>query len=300
MARRFCLDETANRRIIDGETVTFVVRSPVTSIAERRVTFSIRKRAIRIVTNRDSNEIFIVGVDYQNTEGGLVAFRPRPPVRTLARFLVFHADTVAFANRRARGHVFHARTVTVISTRLETLVTHALVRSHALPVFAPVLARWRTAEFFRPDETFPTLANIRRYAGAVVTRHADGFAPIVRVLLEPVVASANIGLRARAVRAILIANRFTARDDRVHDHFVLLRGHIDHPISLDAVASVGRCAMAARLARKLADWLAHVAHRVVSCRSVAVVTRAHVGRRTRPVHASFLAHRFAHVPGVIR
>lgn len=164
------------------------------------------------------NEIFIVGVDYQNTEGGLVAFRPRPPVRTLARFLVFHADTVAFANRRARGHVFHACTVTVISTRLETLVTHALVRSHALPVFAPVLARWRTAEFFRPNETFPTLANIRRYAGAVVTRHADGFAPIIRVLLEPVVASANIGLRARAVRAILIANRFTARDDRVHDH----------------------------------------------------------------------------------
>lgn len=185
-----------------------------------RINSSFKKSFPRAYTDTiySPNEIFIVGVDYQNTEGGLVAFRPRPPVRTFARFLVFHADTVAFANRRARGHVFHARTVTVISTRLETLVTHALVRSHALPVFAPVLARWRTAEFFRPNETFPTLANIRRYAGAVVTRHADGFAPIVRVLLEPVVASANIGLRARAVRAILIANRFTARDDRVHDH----------------------------------------------------------------------------------
>lgn len=37
-----CLDETANQRVVDGETVTLVVRRPVTSIAERRVTFSIR------------------------------------------------------------------------------------------------------------------------------------------------------------------------------------------------------------------------------------------------------------------
>lgn len=69
---------------------------------------------------------------------------------------------------------------------------------------------------------------------------------------------------------------------------------------MEAVASVGRCAMAARLARRLANWLAHVPRRVVSCRSVTVVARAHVGRRTRPVRATFLAHRFAHVPGIIR
>lgn len=144
----------------------------------------------------------------------MVAFRPRPSVRTFAR-LVLHADTIAFANLRARGHAFHARTITVISTRLETLVAYALVRSYALPVFAPVLARWRTAVFFRADETFPTLAHIRRYAGTVATGHADGFAEIVRTLREPVVASANIGLCACAVRAILIANRFTGRDDRV-------------------------------------------------------------------------------------
>ena len=114
-----------------------------------------------------------------------------------------------FANLGARGHVFHARTIAVISTRLETLVTRTLVRRHALPVLAPVLAERRTAVLFRLDEALPTLAHIGRYAGTVATRHADGSAPIVRVLLEPVVASANIGLRACAVRAILIANRFT-------------------------------------------------------------------------------------------
>lgn len=108
----------------------------------------------------------------------------------------------------------------------------------------------------------------------------------------------RINLSHRFISKSILKKRKKKKDRCAH--FVLLRGHIDHPISLDAVASVGRCAMAARLARKLADWLAHVAHRVVSCRSVAVVTRAHVGRRTRPVHASFLAHRFAHVPGVIR
>lgn len=48
------LDETANRRIINGETVTFVVYHSVTSMAERRVTFSIGQRAVRIVANRDS------------------------------------------------------------------------------------------------------------------------------------------------------------------------------------------------------------------------------------------------------
>ena len=123
-----------------------------------------------------------------------------------------------FANLGARGHVFHARTIAVISTRLETLVTRTLVRRHALPVLAPVLAERRTAVLFRLDEALPTLAHIGRDAGTVATRHADGSAPIVRVLLEPVVASANIGLRACAVRAILIANRFTGRDEcRIRD-----------------------------------------------------------------------------------
>ena len=66
--------------------------------------------------------------------------------------------------------------------------------------------------------TVVTRAHVGRYTGTVATRHADGSAPIVRVLLEPVVASANIGLRACAVRAILIANRFTGRDEcRIRD-----------------------------------------------------------------------------------
>lgn len=116
------------------------------------------------------------------------------------------------ARLRAHGHAFHAPTL--ISTRLETLVTRALVRCHALPVFAPVLAIWRTTVLLRRDETLPTLAHVGRYAGTVATKRAHGLAPIVRILGEPVIASANIGLGARGVDAILLANRFTGRDDR--------------------------------------------------------------------------------------
>lgn len=117
------------------------------------------------------------------------------------------------ARLRAHGHAFHDAP-TLISTRLETLVTRALVRCHALPVLAPVLAIWHTTVLLRRDETLPTSAHVGRYAGTVATKRAHGFAPIVRILREPVIASANIGLGARGVDAIWLANRFTGRDDR--------------------------------------------------------------------------------------
>ena len=120
----------------------------------------------------------------------------------------------------------------VVPCRSVTVVTRAHVGRRARSVHASFLAKRRTAVLFRPDETLPTLAHIGRYTGTVATRHADGSAPIVRVLLEPVVASANVGLRACAVRAILIANRFTGRGDR------RVRDLVDHLRSNRFISSV--------------------------------------------------------------
>lgn len=142
----------------------------------------------------------------------MVAVPACPSVRTLARFLVLHADPVALARACTRLHAG-----TIVSIHLETGEASTIVRRHALPVLAATLAEWRANGLVRLDETLQTLAFHRRDASPVDTGRAGRFARTSRVFRVAIVAGANVRLRASAIPAILLADRLAGRQVLVRD-----------------------------------------------------------------------------------
>lgn len=112
--------------------------------------------------NGDTVEAFIVQVHQEDANGGLVTVPPRPPVGTLAGSVVVYACTVALAHTRARPDA------TIILIVHEASIASALIRRHARPIPAIVLAESHADRFVHRNEAVQTLAPVRPRAGGVL------------------------------------------------------------------------------------------------------------------------------------
>lgn len=154
--------------------------------------------------SRSPVEAIVVQVHQEDAHGGLVTVPPCPPVGALAGSEVVYAYTVALAHTRTRPHA------TIILIVHEASVASALIRRHARPIPAIVLAKRHADSFVHRDEAVQALATVRLHAGGVLAgRIAKWHATVCRVVHAALVARANVGRSAGTVSTTVdLAGRF--------------------------------------------------------------------------------------------